>query len=182
MPSLIPDYQYQFIVTIRDNWDQIWMDQHEGTGFVPLGTIIHMMRSSYEAYAHARTEHDREERRAAQREAFADTMNTDIWEAWRSPNIMPSYQLQANAAQGLSGQQGLGLAYSNQMTAPPPMIRPSWAANYIRPNELLPAARVLSEEEQVAGDMHVRRMLEQWRDRHRPKTKHRATVTPLPLP
>lgn len=164
MPSLIPDYQYQFIVTIRDNWDQIWMDQHEGTGFMPLGTIIHMMRSSYEAYAHARTEHDREERRMQQ-------------------EALSPYQQQANAAQGLSGQQqGLGGAYSNQMTAPPPMVRP-WAANYyIWPNELLPAARELSEEEQVAGDMHVRRMLEQWRDRHRPKTKHRATVTPLPLP
>lgn len=170
MPSLIPDYQYQFIVTVRDNWDQIWMDQHEGTGFLLLGTIIHMMRSSYEVYAHARIEHDREERRAVQQEAYE---NTHTRESWISPNIMPSYQLQANAAQGLGGQQqGFVEAY---------MIRP-WAANYIWPDELLPAARVLSEEEQAADDAHVRRMLAQWRDRHRPKTKHRATVTPLPLP
>lgn len=173
MPSLIPDYQYRFVGTVRDIWDQNWINQHEGTGFVPLGATLYMMRSSYEAYAHARTEHDREERRAAQQEAYE---NAHIRES-----SMPSYQLQASAAQGLSGQQqGLGEAYSNPMTAPPPMIRP-WAANYLWPNEL-PAAQMQSEEEQAAGDAHVRRMLAQWRDRHRPKTKHRATVTPLPLP
>lgn len=167
MPSLIPDYQYQFIVTVRDNWDQIWMDQHEGIGFAPLGTIIHMMRSSYEVYAHARTEHDREERRAVQQEAYE---NTHTRESWISPNIMPAYQLQANAA------QGLGSAYSNQMASPALMMR-TWAANYIWPNELMPAAR------EEARQRHIRRLLAQWREIHVAKAKkHRATVTPLPLP
>lgn len=45
MPNLVPDYQYEFRVTIRDSWDQSWMNQHEGTGDVPLGVQMLMLKT-----------------------------------------------------------------------------------------------------------------------------------------
>lgn len=146
MPNLVPDYQYEFRVTIRDSWDQSWMNQHEGTGDVPLGVQMLMLRRSYEAYARDRAEHDRLARREQVQTGLsvAQVMDDSIWGDRNNPIF--NYGVQAQNAAS-------------------PVFAPL----------------VL----EATDPAYIPRMLERWREIYaspKPTNKHRATVTPLPLP